>query len=741
MGTPKPQQIPAALAAPSPAAKSLTISPQKMLASHQELMKSNGPAKQWLHQRGITDEIIARYQLGFARSKVGDRHLPSIAIPLPANDDGTAYHQKKRVAPWLSESDRPRDYRAWSQAGIPARVWFTWRPVEAEQTFLCEGEWDAMLLGWQMRHADLPIAVACFTCGCGTVPPLEQLDKLPGTVSIFYDRNDKPDKHGKIPGEEGAKKVAEALGDRARIAAVPMPDNCQSHGWDISDALNGGFTLQDIIHAANSATIAVKPLQKPNKLRDRLKWNDELLDSAPDYTEWLVPDLLTADELFLLAAGPRAGKSLMAMTLARAVAAGDTFLDRPVTQGTVMYVRCEDGEAKTKERELAQGWTRGLPVAWFDKFKLSEIDQLRELAKELDPRLIVLDTLSRIRDGSISESSAEMSQALEPLQELAQEIGCCVLLVHHTNKVSAENAGTIDVFDTIRGSSSIRAVCRGSLIIAAGERNFRLCVENGWGKHDLSILLDANTLTWRLLGQWQPVIVGDQKERVVEYLKQVQRSSLDDIHIATQIPKKSLYEVLARLQTVDAADDRVIKEGTRRNYTYRLALFNTIQLLNTLLNSANPDSDSDTGHYSTKNDFSLNTPKVISDHIGTCDSLITFDPLPEREIVEYSHEQASNADTASISAFQQQFNSIQQESQNADTASLPPIQQKNQGDHSAIQQGDCVEIRSGQFWGKLVTVESVEGDLVRVKGEGWHITRTYAIAQVKFVSRGGDRDG
>ncbi|NET30483.1 MAG: AAA family ATPase [Cyanothece sp. SIO1E1] len=54
-------------------------------------------------------------------------------------------------------------------------------------------------------------------------------------------------------------------------------------------------------------------------------------------------------------------------------------------------------------------------------FKLSELAHLEELAAEIDPRLIVFDTLSRIRDSSISESSSEMSQLLEPLQELCQE--------------------------------------------------------------------------------------------------------------------------------------------------------------------------------------------------------------------------------------------------------------------------------------------------------------------------------
>ncbi|NJL57148.1 AAA family ATPase [bacterium] len=38
--------------------------------------------------------------------------------------------------------------------------------------------------------------------------------------------------------------------------------------------------------------------------------NDELIATAPDHIEWLIPDLLPLNELILLAAGARAGKSL-----------------------------------------------------------------------------------------------------------------------------------------------------------------------------------------------------------------------------------------------------------------------------------------------------------------------------------------------------------------------------------------------------------------------------------------------
>jgi hypothetical protein len=557
---PPPVTVPAA-----PAAKVL-VSPAKVKEACETLKTKSIHALQWLIMRGIDPAMVDHYRLGVARCKTGDStkpnkfcHLPAIAIPIP-NADGTAYFQKKRVAPWLDEGDRPDGYQAWSQYGIPAMVYTTHQPEKPRQTWLCEGEWDAIVLGWAVRHSDLKndVQVSCFTCGAGNVPPDPELERLAGEVMVFYDLDD--------AGAKGAAKVATRLKERCRVAIVPTPpalDDEKKNGWDISDAITAG--LFDQLATAATAATAWEPPQADNPLRQRLISNDELLERAPDYTDWLVDDLITADELFLLAASPRAGKSLLAMTLSKAVATGGRFLGRPVSRGAVLYVRCEDSETKTKERELKQGWPPGVPVYWIDKFKLSELPHLAQLVEELGVRLVVLDTLSRIRDSAISESSAEMSQLLEPLQEMCKKYRCATLLVHHTGKVNVNNAGDVDVFDTIRGSSAIRATCRGTLILAADERNYRLCVENGWGKLDLQIILDANTLEWRLLGNWMgPNVDVSQKDRVLEFMNQVAAASIDQIAEATNLPKKSLYEVLKRLQ----CEDLIEKRGEQRAAVY-----------------------------------------------------------------------------------------------------------------------------------------------------------------------------
>lgn len=804
LGEPKDQQIPDAIARPSAhhiiPAPAVTITPQKVKESHDRLMASNGPAKEWLRQRGITDAMMERHRLGITRAKVGDRHLPAITIAIP-NHDGTAYYQKKRIAPWLAEEERPPEYRPWSQKSVPAKVWFTWRPAEATATYLCEGEWDAIVLGWMMRHAEQPIAVASFTCGCGTVPPQDELDQLLGRVTVFYDRNDKPNKQGLIPGEHGAKKVAEALGDRGSVGLVPMPDDCRIKGWDVSDAIAAGYGVNDFIAAAGNAT-RPQPPQKDNPLRARLTWNDDLIAAAPDYTEWLVPDLFTANELFLLASGPRMGKSLFSMTLARSIASGEPFLGRPVMKGTVLFVCLEDSPAKIKEREQAQQWTEGLPVVWLNKFKLSELNYLREIVQELDPRLVIIDTLSRAKDNSISESSAEMSQVLEPLQEIAGDLETCVLLVHHTGKISAENAGQVDIFDTIRGSSAIRAVCRGSAMIAAGERDFRLVAENGWGKHDLKILLDAHTLTWKLLGKWNPDHNQGQSDQVIEYLKGTQSATLDEMSEVLQIPKMSLYKVLERLQTSDIAEEKVIKTGMRRNYRYSLALFHSVKplfdnlhLSNSLSNSANTDSESVRGGYLTKSSSFLEKG-VISDHpsvntTGQSDHFTIVNkevinvpqtqsgeefegemytscteplkPAPSKDSrsvitpsVEKDGSLLSNRDTQGGSSSDSEgdlpigqlfdkgdFVKYTDEEKTAAAVITTRAYYKS-SDHSTprfakvLNIGDRVRILVGQLQMKPVTVVSFAGNLVEVKGDRWLISRFYKPEELQLIKRAGE---
>ena len=732
LGCPKPQSVPTAIAKAAKPAKGVAVTETKVQAMHQKLMNSDGPAKQWLKQRGIGDDLIAHYQLGISTANVGKKRVPAISIPIPAG--GKKYYIKKRVCPWNEEVTALDGYMPWKQWGIPAMLYFTNRPDDATESWLAEGEWDALLLGWMCHVADMQVAVATPTCGASTVVSVGELQRLPGTkVLTWFDRNDTPTKNGKVPGRDGALAYCKALGERGYIADVPMPKAEQRPGWDITDAILNGYVEHDFEKAADAAQpltevaqevkVEVMPAEGPqgkeavqNRLRANLQWNDDFLATAPDHTEWLVSDILTANELFLIFTPPRLGKTLFTMSLSRAVATGEKFLGRPTLQGTVIYCRLEDNPAKTKEREIAQGWTEGMKVAWLDNFRFSMIDELEELVQELDPRLIVIDTLDRANDSGISDSSSEIGRVISPLQDMAMKYDVCVVLVHHSKKLNVDNADDVDIFESSRGSTAIRATCRGGLTIAPGENSHRLFVENGWGKFDLNIRLMPSNLRWELIGNWQPQINGDQRAAVLDYLKHNSPASIGQIHECLGIPKKSLYVVLDRLQVTDVSGEKVVKQGKRRSYTYRLVDTDAIQQLNNLLNSANPDDENDSPHSLEKKDiFSLEAQSESGKVERSTDTTTNFNPeIGNNSQFENSNSTPSNAEPARLSETVAQFSGnaglTAVVEKGAQIASKPategdsPIQQ-------AIQQTDSVEYPSLE----VVTHES--GDVIRKSGK------------------------
>jgi hypothetical protein len=706
LNQPKDQQIPAALAKPPAAAPNVLVQLAKVTEAHELLLRSAEPL-QWLLDKRLEMGLIHHYQLGLARSKCGETHLPSISIPIPSDIDDGTFYQKKRVAPWLSKEEQPKGYKRWSQYGIPTKVWFTHECKDPEETWILAGEWDAMLMGYLLKD-QASIAICTFTTGETNIPKDKaELAKLQGNLIVFYDLD--------AAGIKGAEKVQATFPDRCRIAAVPAPPDAKE-GYDVSDSLNGGFTLTDFFEAVQSAR-TYKPPKKENPVRNKIVTNRELFDRAPDHVDFLVPDLLTEDELFVIAGPPRGGKSLLCMNLAKAIAEGGKFLDRPVMQGSVLYVNCEDSEAKVKERQIAQNWDPDSPVYWLNRFKLSELEHLIEVAKEIDDlRLIILDTLSRVRDDNCNESSADLSRVLEPLQEFAQEQKVCIIITHHTSKMTAEDL--LDPFASIRGSGAIRATCRGAIVIAPGDNCYRLISENGHTeKLDIKIRCDINNLEWKLMGRWQPRIASESvRDRVLDHLNLVGESTIDrisqDLQIASNTVKITLWRLLA--------DDLVTKRGGVKGSP---ALYSR-GVHKVTVTESEPNCNADTlsaiGYKVTNNITNTPSEKVIIEpkviieerSLFAQRSLLKDEPLAHKGVTEREN----------LDAVRDTFGYVPESC-------------------NRIELDATVIIQEGRFYGLHAKVMAIDPDgLVEVKAENWSISRKYPIDQLKLViDRGGDQ--
>jgi RecA/RadA recombinase len=191
--------------------------------------------------------------------------------------------------------------------------------------------------------------------------------------------------------------------------------------------------------------------------RDRLRLYSvsELFDlPAPD---WLIEGAIGIGALAGLYGPSGEGKSFLALDWALSVATGRPWMERAVRCGAVVYVAAEGGRSIGKRVEA---WMNAhdvtdVPRAFFllEGVQVRNPEELQALVEriqelEIQPNLVVLDTLARCFVGGEENSAKEMGEFVDGLQRLQQRTGAAVLVLHHTGKQGNEIE---------RGSTALRA--------------------------------------------------------------------------------------------------------------------------------------------------------------------------------------------------------------------------------------------------------------------------------------------
>lgn len=175
---------------------------------------------------------------------------------------------------------------------------------------------------------------------------------------------------------------------------------------------------------------------------------------------WIVEGLFLEAGAGILGGAPKSCKSFLALDLCVAIASGSacagTF--RVLKPGPVVVLCAEDPDAVISERLVALSRARGCELAdlpievLVDPVRLPEgLERLEATIAAFQPRLLLLDPLIRLHRAD-ENSASEMSVILDGLRKLARSSRTAILLVHHTRKAAAGNAGT-----GLRGSSDLHA--------------------------------------------------------------------------------------------------------------------------------------------------------------------------------------------------------------------------------------------------------------------------------------------
>lgn len=189
-------------------------------------------------------------------------------------------------------------------------------------------------------------------------------------------------------------------------------------------------------------------------LEMRLLGRDALAGLPPPQP--LIDDTLDQCTVGLLAGPWGSGKSFLAQDWSASIATGQQWLGRDVRQGPILYIASEGAfgmHLRLSGWEAAHGI--GIRDDAFSVLPLpiqittpQVLADLCDLVDEMQPQLVVIDTLARCSVGLDENSAKDMGRVVDALYQLRDVTGGgSVLVVHHTGKDSV----------TVRGSSALEA--------------------------------------------------------------------------------------------------------------------------------------------------------------------------------------------------------------------------------------------------------------------------------------------
>ena len=161
---------------------------------------------------------------------------------------------------------------------------------------------------------------------------------------------------------------------------------------------------------------------------------------------WLVKRLIASDAYGVFAAESKAGKTWAGIDLGLAVANGGKWFGKyECEQGNVIYFIGEGSAQNTLRRHDAicdfYGYDRDCPISYVHRVPfMGDQDHLavvREMIEELKPAMIVLDPAYLSARGADQANIFAMGEMLENLQELVQDKGTALTVIHHWNKTGS----------------------------------------------------------------------------------------------------------------------------------------------------------------------------------------------------------------------------------------------------------------------------------------------------------------
>lgn len=196
-----------------------------------------------------------------------------------------------------------------------------------------------------------------------------------------------------------------------------------------------------------------------------------------------------------LSAPPKMGKGWLAQQMAHAVSTGEQFFGQPTTKGRVLFVPLEEDPGMLQERmNMIGNMNENVFIMpnrkeLLSQFKTREdmLEAIADICKEYEISLCIMDPLVRLsnmdsRNDTTSDGNAfqQERKIYDFMSDLFEDIGCALLLIHHTNKSGLYS-----------GSTALPSVGSGHGVISGEQDNAQLDWACRYGKDGVSCNMAA----------------------------------------------------------------------------------------------------------------------------------------------------------------------------------------------------------------------------------------------------------
>jgi hypothetical protein len=284
------------------------------------------------------------------------------------------------------------------------------------------------------------------------------------------------------------RKELQAIGDVGYVSSLVdgLPDRPLESVKHYIDEVLRGAGLRHITHAADSIRerAANDPAASITDLRRRLSETGRAtarfeakrgpcinrIEDIPDpfacaseQIEWVVYNLIPARGITMIAGEPGAGKTWLALSLARSLTFGDDFLGRRTQTAKVLYIDRENPLSLIRDRlqVLFGGSSEFRPWGLWcpDEPPLIGDPRLLEFAQQAP--VLIIDSMIRFHKAD-ENSATQMAPVMASLRQLAT-LGASIVILHHKSK--SETSSYRGSSDIVAGADAVFALAKRDVLL------------------------------------------------------------------------------------------------------------------------------------------------------------------------------------------------------------------------------------------------------------------------------------